>query len=59
MGGRAALGGLSGVCDPLAYAADKPLTFHAATSRFSDGGDSRLASLERCLETVAEREPRG
>ncbi len=31
----------------------KPLTFHDAAKRFADGG----AYLERCLETVAAREP--
>jgi Asp-tRNA(Asn)/Glu-tRNA(Gln) amidotransferase A subunit family amidase len=35
----------------------KALTFHDATSRFRDGSDTPRAYLERCLETVAAREP--
>ncbi len=35
----------------------KPLTFHDAAKRFADGGDTPRAYLERCLETVAAREP--
>src|SRR5215510_7994185 len=35
----------------------KALTFHDATGRFRDGADSPRAYLERCLETIAEREP--
>jgi len=33
------------------------LTFHDATPRFADGTDSPRAYLERCLGTIAEREP--
>ena len=40
-----------------AYADYKPLTFHDAARRFADGNDSPRAYLERCLETIAEREP--
>jgi Asp-tRNA(Asn)/Glu-tRNA(Gln) amidotransferase A subunit family amidase len=40
-----------------AYADYKPLTFHDAARRFTDGNDSPRAYLERCLETIAEREP--
>ena len=40
-----------------AYSDYKPLTFHDATKRFSDGSDTPRAYLERCLETVAAREP--
>ncbi|WP_422012581.1 amidase [Reyranella sp.] len=40
-----------------AYSDFKPLTFHDATKRFADGSDSPRAYLERCLETVAAREP--
>ena len=39
------------------YAGYKPLTFHDATRRFTDGNDSPRAYLERCLETIAAREP--
>ncbi len=39
------------------YAEYKPLTFHDATRRFTDGNDSPRAYLERCLETIAAREP--
>jgi Asp-tRNA(Asn)/Glu-tRNA(Gln) amidotransferase A subunit family amidase len=39
------------------YADYKPLTFHDAARRFGDGNDSPRAYLERCLETVAAREP--
>ena len=39
------------------YADYKPLTFHDAARRFSDGNDSPRAYLERCLETIAQREP--
>jgi Asp-tRNA(Asn)/Glu-tRNA(Gln) amidotransferase A subunit family amidase len=35
----------------------KALTFHDATPRFRDGKDSPRAYLERCLETIAAREP--
>ncbi|HEX9523234.1 MAG TPA: amidase, partial [Reyranella sp.] len=34
-----------------------PLTFHDAARRFTDGNDSPRAYLERCLETIAQREP--
>jgi len=40
-----------------AYADFKPLTFHDATTGFRDGTDSPRAYLERCLETIARREP--
>ncbi|MBX6374125.1 MAG: amidase [Acetobacteraceae bacterium] len=35
----------------------KALTFHDATARFRDGTDTPRAYLERCLETIAAREP--
>jgi Asp-tRNA(Asn)/Glu-tRNA(Gln) amidotransferase A subunit family amidase len=35
----------------------KALTFHDVTPRFRDGGDTPRAYLERCLETIAAREP--
>lgn len=34
-----------------------PLTFHDATPRFAGGSDSPRAYLERCLATIAAREP--
>ncbi len=40
-----------------AYSDFKPLTFHDAAKRFAEGGDTPRAYLERCLETVAAREP--
>ncbi|HZP99941.1 MAG TPA: amidase [Reyranella sp.] len=40
-----------------AYADFKPLTFHDAARSFSDGNDSPRAYLERCLETISQREP--
>ena len=40
-----------------AYKEFKPLTFHDAAKRFADGSDTPRAYLERCLETVAAREP--
>jgi Asp-tRNA(Asn)/Glu-tRNA(Gln) amidotransferase A subunit family amidase len=40
-----------------AYADYEPLTFHDATPRFADGSDTPRAYLERCLETIVEREP--
>ena len=39
------------------YADYKPLTFHDAARSFADGNDSPRAYLERCLETIAAREP--
>ncbi|TWT12582.1 amidase [Reyranella sp. CPCC 100927] len=39
------------------YADYQPLTFHDASRRFADGSDSPRAYLERCLETIARREP--
>src|SRR5690349_22034340 len=33
------------------------LRWHDATPRFRDGGDTPRAYLERCLETIAAREP--
>jgi Asp-tRNA(Asn)/Glu-tRNA(Gln) amidotransferase A subunit family amidase len=35
----------------------KGLTFHDAAPRFRDGTDTPRAYLERCLETIAAREP--
>ena len=35
----------------------KALTYHDATSSFGEGTDSPRAYLERCLETIAEKEP--
>src|SRR5688572_9787510 len=43
--------------DMTAYADHKPLTFFDAVRRFTDGNDSPHAYLERCLETIARREP--
>jgi hypothetical protein len=40
--------------DPRSY---ETLTFHDATQRFREGGDTPRAYLERCLATLAEREP--
>ena len=40
-----------------AYQDYKPLTFHDAVPRFQDGADTPRAYLERCLETIAKREP--
>ncbi len=40
--------------DPKTF---KGLTFHDRTSAFADGSDSPSAYLERCLDTVAAREP--
>ncbi|MDQ8731835.1 amidase [Bradyrhizobium sp. LHD-71] len=40
--------------DPRTF---KALTFHDAVARFGDGGDTPRAYLERCLETIAAREP--
>ena len=40
-----------------AYKDFKPITFHDAAKRFADGSDTPRAYLERCLETVAAREP--
>jgi len=40
-----------------AYADYVPLTFHDAAGRFTGGNDSPRAYLERCLETIALREP--
>ena len=40
-----------------AYPDYTPLTFHDAARRFTDGNDSPRAYLERCLETIAQREP--
>src|SRR5947207_13829044 len=41
----------------IPYADYTPLPFHDAARRFTDGNDSPRAYLERCLETIAEREP--
>jgi Asp-tRNA(Asn)/Glu-tRNA(Gln) amidotransferase A subunit family amidase len=35
----------------------RPLTFHDALQRFREGSDTPRAYLERCLATIAEREP--
>jgi Asp-tRNA(Asn)/Glu-tRNA(Gln) amidotransferase A subunit family amidase len=40
--------------DPREFRA---LTFHDAAARFRDGSDTPRAYLERCLETINEREP--
>ncbi|MGB0551839.1 MAG: amidase family protein, partial [Alphaproteobacteria bacterium] len=40
--------------DPRTF---KALTFHDATSAFADGSDTPRDYLERCLKTIAEREP--
>ena len=40
--------------DPREFRA---LTFHDAITRFQDGSDTPRAYLERCLESIAEREP--
>jgi len=44
----------SGAYDPHAF---KALTFHDTIQRFHDGSDTPRAYLERCLETIAKREP--
>jgi Asp-tRNA(Asn)/Glu-tRNA(Gln) amidotransferase A subunit family amidase len=40
--------------DPRTF---KALTFHDGTPRFREGADTPRAYLERCLETIAAREP--
>ncbi|GAA2884295.1 amidase [Pseudonocardia halophobica] len=40
--------------DPRTF---EPLRFHTATAAFLDGSDSPRDYLERCLATIAEREP--
>jgi len=40
--------------DPREFRA---LTFHDAVARFRDGSDTPRAYLERCLETIADRDP--
>ena len=40
--------------DPCEFQA---LTFHDAVPKFRDGGDTPRAYLERCLATIAAREP--
>jgi Asp-tRNA(Asn)/Glu-tRNA(Gln) amidotransferase A subunit family amidase len=40
--------------DPQTFRA---LTFHDAAARFRDGAETPRAYLERCLETIAAREP--
>ncbi len=42
---------------PYSPATFRPLTFHDAVPRFADGSDTPRAYLERCLETIAAREP--
>jgi Asp-tRNA(Asn)/Glu-tRNA(Gln) amidotransferase A subunit family amidase len=36
---------------------DRPISFHGATAAFAKGTDTPRAYLERCLETIAAREP--
>ena len=43
-----------GTYDPRAF---KALSFYDAIPRFRDGSDTPRAYLERCLETIAQREP--
>lgn len=43
-----------GAYDPATH---RPLTFHDRVPAFRDGSDSPRAYLERCLETIAAREP--
>jgi Asp-tRNA(Asn)/Glu-tRNA(Gln) amidotransferase A subunit family amidase len=43
-----------GTYDPRAF---KALSFYDATPGFRDGSDTPRAYLERCLETIVEREP--
>lgn len=45
---------LKGSYDPRTFTG---LTFHDAVPRFRDGSDTPRVYLERCLETIAEREP--
>src|SRR5438067_6023650 len=45
------------LADMTAYADYRPLTFFDAVRRFTDGNDSPRAYLERCLQTIAQREP--
>src|SRR3954471_21310177 len=40
--------------DPTEF---KALTFHAATAAFRNGSDTPRAYLERCIATIAKREP--
>ena len=40
-----------------AYRDYKPLAFHDAVPRFANGNDTPRAFLERCLQTIAAREP--
>jgi Asp-tRNA(Asn)/Glu-tRNA(Gln) amidotransferase A subunit family amidase len=40
--------------DPRTF---KALSFHDAVARFRDGADTPRAYLERCLDTIAQREP--
>ncbi|MDE2932697.1 MAG: hypothetical protein OXS47_02365, partial [Chloroflexota bacterium] len=40
--------------DPATY---EPLTFHDAARHFRTGDDTPRDFLERCLATIAEREP--
>ena len=48
------MSGKTGSYDPREF---KALTWHDAVVRFRDGTDSPRAYLERCLETIAAREP--
>src|SRR3954468_9258845 len=45
------------LADMTAYADYQPLTFHDAARRFTSGNDSPRPYVERCLETIAAREP--
>jgi Asp-tRNA(Asn)/Glu-tRNA(Gln) amidotransferase A subunit family amidase len=42
---------------PYSPATHLPLTFHDAAEKFADGTDTPRAYLERCLATIAAREP--
>lgn len=54
---RSKPGGAAGA--PAAYdpASFRPVTFHDAAARFRTGDDDPRRYLERCLETIAAREP--
>src|SRR5258706_13438811 len=45
---------MSRAYDPASF---RQLTFHDAVPKFRDGSDSPSAYLERCLATIAAREP--
>jgi Asp-tRNA(Asn)/Glu-tRNA(Gln) amidotransferase A subunit family amidase len=42
---------------PYSPATHRPLTFHDAAQKFADSTDTPRAYLERCLATIAAREP--